>query len=221
MVDISNLKSDAGLAQLNDFLASRSYVEGYQPTTADVDVHKAVGKLPDAKKYPHVARYYNHISSFSQEERAKFAKGQAPVSDAKGKQSTEKKDEDDVDVDLFGEEDDAAAEEAHELALKKKAELAGKSGKKAIIAKSSLVLDVKPWDDETDLVEMERLVRSITMEGLTWGASKLVEVAFKIKKLQIMAVVVDDLVSTEDIQDQIQAFEELVQSTDIAAFNKI
>jgi len=59
------------------------------------------------------------------------------------------------------------------------------------------------------------------MEGLTWGASKLVEVAFKIKKLQIMAVVVDDLVSTEDIQDQIQAFEELVQSTDIAAFNKI
>jgi len=84
-----------------------------------------------------------------------------------------------------------------------------------------LVLDVKPWDDETDLVEMERLVRSVTIEGLTWGASKLVDVAYKIRKLQIMAVIVDDLVSTEDIQDQIQAFEEYVQSTDIAAFNKI
>jgi len=36
-----------------------------------------------------------------------------------------------------------------------------------------------------------------------------------------MATIVDDLVSTEDIQDQIQAFEEYVQSTDIAAFNKI
>jgi len=219
MVDISNLKTDAGIAQLNDFLASRSYVEGYQPTSADVDVHKAVGKLPDAKKYPHVARYYNHISSFNNEERAKFAKGQTPSSDAKGKQTTEKKGGEE-DIDLFGEED-ADAEEAHELALKKKAEQAGKSGKKAVIAKSSLVLDVKPWDDETDLVEMERLVRSVTIEGLTWGASKLVDVAYKIRKLQIMAVIVDDLVSTEDIQDQIQAFEEYVQSTDIAAFNKI
>jgi len=219
MVDISNLKSDAGLAQLNDFLASRSYVEGYQPTSADVDVHKAVGKLPDSKKYPHVARYYNHVSSFNNEERAKFAKGQTPVSDAKGKQTTEKKGEDDID--LFGEEDDAAAEEAHELALKKAAEHAGKSGKKAIIAKSSLVLDVKPWDDETDLVEMERLVKTVAMNGLTWGASKLVEVAYGLKKLQIMATIVDDLVSTEDIQDQIQAFDEFVQSTDIAAFNKI
>jgi len=180
MVDISNLKSDAGLAQLNDFLASRSYVEGYQPTSADVDVHKAVGKLPDSKKYPHVARYYNHVSSFNHEERAKFAKGQTPASDAKGKQTTEKKGEDDID--LFGEEDDAAAEEAHELALKKAAEQAGKSGKKAIIAKSSLILDVKPWDDETDLVEMERLVKTVAMNGLTWGASKLVEVAYGLKK---------------------------------------
>jgi elongation factor 1-beta len=219
MVDVSNLKSDAGLTQLNDFLATRSYVEGYQPTTADVDVHKAVGKIPDAKKFANVVRYYNHISSFSNEERAKFAKGQAPSSgDSKGKATTEKKEDE---VDLFGEEDDTAAEAAHELALKKKAEAAGKAGKKAVIAKSSLVLDVKPWDDETDLVEMERLVRSVQIEGLTWGASKLVEIAYGLKKLQIMATIVDDLVSVDDVQDQIQAFEDNIQSTDIAAFNKI
>lgn len=41
------------------------------------------------------------------------------------------------------------------------------------IAKSNIILDVKPWDDETDLVEMERLVRTIQMEGLLWGACKL------------------------------------------------
>jgi len=100
------------------------------------------------------------------------------------------------------------------------AEFAGKSEKKAIIAKSSLILDIKPWDDETDLVEMERLVRNVTTKGLTWGASKLVIVAYGIKKLQIMATIVDDLVSIEDIQDQIQAFNEYVQSTDIVTFNK-
>lgn len=41
-----------------------------------------------------------------------------------------------------------------------------------MIAKSSVVLDCKPWDDETDMKEMERLVRSIQKDGLVWGAGK-------------------------------------------------
>ena len=39
-----------------------------------------------------------------------------------------------------------------------------------LIAKSSIVLDVKPWDDETDMAEVEAHVRSITADGLLWGA---------------------------------------------------
>jgi translation elongation factor EF-1beta len=39
-----------------------------------------------------------------------------------------------------------------------------------VIAKSSIVLDVKPWDDETDMKEMEAKVRTIVMDGLVWGA---------------------------------------------------
>ena len=39
-----------------------------------------------------------------------------------------------------------------------------------LIAKSNIVLDVKPWDDETDMVELEKCVRSIEMDGLLWGA---------------------------------------------------
>jgi translation elongation factor EF-1beta len=42
----------------------------------------------------------------------------------------------------------------------------------ALIAKSSILLDVKPWDDETDMAEMERLVRTIETDGLVWGACK-------------------------------------------------
>jgi len=45
-------------------------------------------------------------------------------------------------------------------------------------------------------------------------------VAYGIFKLRIVAVVVDDLVSTDSLQEEIEAFEE-VQSTDIHAFNKI
>ena len=51
-----------------------------------------------------------------------------------------------------------------------------KSKKPAIIAKSSIVLDVKPWDDETDMGEVEKMVRGIELDGLVWGASKLVAI---------------------------------------------
>lgn len=41
-----------------------------------------------------------------------------------------------------------------------------------VIAKSSILLDVKPWDDETDMAKLEECVRSIQIEGLVWGYCK-------------------------------------------------
>ena len=46
----------------------------------------------------------------------------------------------------------------------------------------------------TDLEELERLVRGVETDGLKWGASKLVPVAYGIKKLQISCVVEDEKV---------------------------
>ena len=96
-----------------------------------------------------------------------------------------------------------------------------KSKKPALIAKSSILMDVKPWDDETDMAAMEKQVRTIVMDGLLWGASKLVPLAYGIKKLQIMCVIEDDKVSVDELTEKIQEFEDFVQSVDIAAFNKI
>ena len=61
-----------------------------------------------------------------------------------------------------------------------------------MIAKSSVLLDVKVWDDETDMVGLEKSVRGIVMDGLVWGSSKLVPVAYGVKKLQIQCVIEDD-----------------------------
>ena len=47
-----------------------------------------------------------------------------------------------------------------------------KSKKPALIAKTSVLLDVKPWDDETDMNAMLDNVKSIEKEGLVWGACK-------------------------------------------------
>ena len=82
-------------------------------------------------------------------------------------------------------------------------------------------MDVKPWDDETDLEEMVATVKAITMEGLTWGAHQFIPIGFGIKKLQINCVVEDDKVSLEDLQTNIEEDEDHVQSTDIAAMQKL
>lgn len=52
-------------------------------------------------------------------------------------------------------------------------------------------------------------------------SAKLVPVGYGIHKLQIMCVIEDEKVSVDLLIDQIQEFEELVQSVDIASFNKI
>merc|ERR1739848_921649 len=90
-----------------------------------------------------------------------------------------------------------------------------------MLAKSNIILDIKPWDDETPLAKLEESVRSVTMEGLLWGTSKFVAVGYGIKKLQITCVVEDDKVGTDDLEDRITAFEDYVQSMDVVAFNKI
>lgn len=57
---------------------------------------------------------------------------------------------------------------------------------------------------------MEKLVRSIELDGLLWGTSKLVDLAYGIKKLQISCVVEDDKVGTDDLEERITAFEDHV-----------
>ncbi|CAG8486130.1 12239_t:CDS:2 [Dentiscutata erythropus] len=96
-----------------------------------------------------------------------------------------------------------------------------KAAKPKVIAKSMVCLDVKPWEDTTDLVEMEKLVRDITIDGLVWGASKLIPIGYGIKKLQISCVVEDDKVGIDDLEEQITAFEDHVQSVDVVSFNKL
>uniref|UniRef100_A0A8C7XSM4 Eukaryotic translation elongation factor 1 delta a (guanine nucleotide exchange protein) n=1 Tax=Oryzias sinensis TaxID=183150 RepID=A0A8C7XSM4_9TELE len=127
---------------------------------------------------------------------------------------------DDDDLDLFGsDEEDEEAERIKQERLE--AYAAKKAKKPALIAKSSILLDVKPWDDETDMAKLEECVRSVQMDGLLWGASKLVPVGYGIKKLQINCVVEDDKVGTDILEEEITKFEDFVQSVDVAAFNKI
>ncbi|NXG60976.1 EF1D factor, partial [Hemiprocne comata] len=140
----------------------------------------------------------------------------------KAEPAAAEEDDDDDDIDLFGSDDEEEDQEAAKVREERLRQYAEKKAKKpGLIAKSSILLDVKPWDDETDMAKMEECVRSIHMDGLVWGASKLVPVGYGIKKLQIQCVVEDEKVGTDILEEEITKFEDYVQSVDIAAFNKI
>ncbi|GME76854.1 unnamed protein product [Ambrosiozyma monospora] len=197
------------LENLNKFLADKSYISGTSATQADVTVYKAF-----QKSYPDFARWFNHIASFTEEFSALPA-GKAPAA--------AEEEEDDDDVDLFGSDDDEVDEEAEKLKQQRLAEYAAKKAAKGPkpAAKSIVTLDVKPWDDETDLDAMLAHTKGIQMDGLVWGSHQFIPVGYGIKKLQINCVVEDDKVSMDDLQGAIEEGEDWVQSTDIAAMSKL
>ncbi|KAH0536658.1 hypothetical protein FGG08_006484 [Glutinoglossum americanum] len=228
----TNLDSDAGLTVLENWLSTRSYVVGHNPTQADVACFKGLKCSPNRTKYAHVYRWHKHITSYGSEfsalpgDATKGCSAYGPeaskVTLNPAKAPAAEEDEDDEDVDLFGsddEEEDAEAEKEKERRLEEYRKK--KAGKTKPAAKSIVTLQVKPWDDETDMKELEVNVRKIELDGLVWGASKMVPVGFGIKMLQINLVIEDDKVSLDMLQEKIEEDEDHVQSTDIAAMQKL
>uniref|UniRef100_A0A0D9X1F9 Translation elongation factor EF1B beta/delta subunit guanine nucleotide exchange domain-containing protein n=1 Tax=Leersia perrieri TaxID=77586 RepID=A0A0D9X1F9_9ORYZ len=229
-ISFSNVNSESGLKKLDEYLLSRSYITGYQASKDDIAVYSSFSTAPSSS-YVNVIRWFTHIDALlrlsgvtDDGQGVKVESSTVPeaatpdVADAKAP-AADDDDDDDDDVDLFGEETEEEKKAAEARAAAVKA-----SGKKKESGKSSVLLDVKPWDDETDMTKLEEAVRSVKMEGLLWGASKLVPVGYGIKKLQIMMTIVDDLVSVDSlIEDHFytEPANEYIQSCDIVAFNKI
>ncbi|CAI5734956.1 unnamed protein product [Hyaloperonospora brassicae] len=136
---------------------------------------------------------------------------------------TKDEDDGDDDDDLFGDDDDEDDEAAKALAAKRaEAAKSAKKEKKKPVERSQVVIEVKPWEAETDLEELATKIKALPIEGLTWGEGhKLVPVAFGIKKLLVQCVIIDELVLMDDITEAIESFEDYVQSVDVASMNKL
>ncbi|KAG5064567.1 hypothetical protein JHK85_005750 [Glycine max] len=253
-VTFSDLHTEEGIKSLDQFLSGKTYISGDQLTKDDIKVYAAVVEkpgdtFPNAAKWYDAVSSQLAPSFPGHAQGVRFSGAAAPAEAAPAKadlalaatvltagdsvpvssckryevdclksECAATAEEDDDDLDLFGdetEEDKKAAEER---------EAAKKPAKKKESGKSSVLLDVKPWDDETDMKKLEETVRSIEMPGLLWGASKLVPVGYGIKKLQIMMTIVDDLVSVDTLVEErltVEPCNEYIQSCDIVAFNKI
>ncbi|KAL1774723.1 elongation factor 1-beta [Sigmodon hispidus] len=109
-----DLKIPAGLQVLNNYLADKSYIEGYVPSQADVAVFEAVSGPPPADLC-HALHWYNHIKSYEKEKaslpgvKKSLGKyGPAGVEDTTGSGASEAKDDDGID--LFGSDEEESEE---------------------------------------------------------------------------------------------------------------
>jgi elongation factor 1-beta len=217
--------------ELEGKVKGKLFLGGSKPSAEDVQAFNELLGNNNVNLY----RWVKNMASYTEAERnafpaagkqaaapaaAKEAKPAAAAKEApKAAPKAAAKPAADDDCDLFGEETE---EEKAALAAKKKAEEDAKKAKKVVIAKSSILLDIKPWDDETNMKEVADGIIKVQKDGLVWGAQKFVEVVKGIKKLQQLMVIEDDKVTSDDIEDIIQGgYPDHVQSIDIVAWNKI
>ena len=172
-------------------LKNQQWVGGQTPTSADKDAFEALSKagMVNAETHPNVFAWFALVSKFSDKVKATWAAGGAPAAGGKGKGKGGKKEapkkEAELDEDdLFGDDDDDGAGAAAAAAAAKAAK-DKKKVKKAVIAMSIVMLEVKPMDDTIDLDKLAaKIFAEITQPGLFWKTEyKKVPVAFGIFKL--------------------------------------
>ena len=87
---VHDLASADGLKAFNAHMEDKSYVCGFIPTTEDFAVLAEVKEAPNAK-FVNALRWYNHVSSFTAEEKA--AVKEAPVAEAAAEKAEEEEDD--------------------------------------------------------------------------------------------------------------------------------
>merc|ERR1712032_399518 len=153
-----------GLKQLDAYLASRVYVFGFEPTTQDTTLFGLIGAAPKSG-FANVTRYYNHIQTFNAGAQAKFITiegltvSDTPVVAAKA----EAKADDGSDSD--DDSEDIGAAIARKAAEAKSAEKK-KQKRRRPPERSEIILDVKPFDDQTDLEALAAKIKATKLESL-------------------------------------------------------
>jgi elongation factor 1-beta len=200
-----DLSSTAGLKKVEEVLRNNKYLKGDQSSPADSILFNSMKAAPGTNT-PHLLDWYNDMRSSGDLGKQSTASGTAPTAGEGPKARAADE----------GEEANAESEKIEQRAKEYDEERG-----KCIVSKSNVILDIKPWNEKTDMRKLEEQVRGITKDGLLWGASKIEPVGYGINKLEIICVVEDDKVSVDELTEEIQNFKDYVQSVDILSFNKV
>eukprot|EP00611_Tribonema_gayanum_P020012 TRINITY_DN3578_c0_g1_i1.p1 TRINITY_DN3578_c0_g1~~TRINITY_DN3578_c0_g1_i1.p1 ORF type:complete len:840 (-),score=319.07 TRINITY_DN3578_c0_g1_i1:276-2795(-) len=226
--------TESGLKQLEAALSGSRFLTGHSPSAEDACVYGVVAKVPAQllKGYHAVKGWLNTCALFAPAARSAWAGSATPAASAPAAKapatSKAKAAAEDGDIDdMFGDDDGTDATPAAQPAAKPsraEAMAAAKAAKdkKKKVERSQVVLEVKPWDSETDLKALWAKIKAeVTADGLVWAEGfNIAPVAFGIMKLVISCVIEDEKVGLDDITDPIEEMSDLVQSTQLVSMQR-
>lgn len=203
MVDLTPEK----LKEINFSLNDKLFINGDQPSSDDAEIFEKIRHnfILDKGDYPNIFAWLQFMTLFENKviESWKINK--------KGKNKNKNEEENE--------------EDEFNLLLNKIYEEKQKKSKNKNneneIHYSFVLLEIKVWDSEQDLDALAKKIQNIEKEGLVWKKEyKLKEIIFGIQKILMGLIVNDDIISIDEIIDEIQSWEDEVQSIEMA-FNKL
>ncbi len=244
------ISNENDLKELEGKLQDHLYVHGNNPGSEDTLLYYqwwTTKTEPCKDKYPNLWEWYSLVSLYNHRvlELWKEVKPMDTKQQQKDEKTTKsphrhKKTKEETDHtkpthheapvdecdDLFADEDPEEEAKRQALAekMKKDKEEKAKKKKPAPIAKSIVLLDIKVFEIDQDLDALaKKIFAEVQKDGLIWKTEyQLLDVAFGIKKIRIGCVIEDEKVSVdEDLIDNLQSWEDEIQSVDIVSFNKV
>ncbi len=200
MVDLTPEK----LEEINSSLNDKLFINGDQPSSEDAEIFEKIRHnfRLDKGLYPNIFAWLQFMTLFENKviESWKINK--------KGKNNEEENEEDEFNLLL------------NKIYEEKQKKSKNKNNENEIHY-SFVLLEIKVWDSEQDLDALAKKIQNIEKEGLVWNKEyKLKEIIFGIQKILMGLIVNDDIISIDEIIDEIQSWEDEVQSIEMA-FNKL
>ncbi len=200
MVDLTPEK----LEEINSSVNDKLFINVDQPSSEDAEIFKKIRHnfRLDKGLYPNIFAWLQFMTLFENKviESWKINK--------KGKNNEEENEEDEFNLLL------------NKIYEEKQKKSKNKNNENEIHY-SFVLLEIKVWDSEQDLDALAKKIQNIEKEGLVWNKEyKLKEIIFGIQKILMGLIVNDDIISIDEIIDEIQSWEDEVQSIEMA-FNKL
>ena len=219
-------------------LKDNLFLSGSEPSGEDAKFFKALldaNYKPCQKEYPSVWAWYSLMILFDDDVIIEWLKHSAQTNKKENKKNKEKESHKDNDNQKENKKDKKHKEKKEHRCndpcicdqpdnFEEKPEYEEKVKEQKNKHKdetSNVFLEIKPENEEEDLDKLaKRVFKEIKRKGLKWSEKyEIIEFAFKAKKL-IVGMNVEMDTSVQDIIDQLETWEEEIQSVDFHLFNQ-
>ena len=208
---MSSKNLEKKLSEYEKQLKNNLFVQGPNPSYEDSELFETLIKnnyKPSQEKFPSVWAWYSLMILF-EDEVIKEWKLKSNQDNKKGKNKQKKVVEEPEEPEKF-----PYKEEYKKIINDQK--------QKHSNEKSIVFLQINPENTKIDLDNLaKKVIKDIKREDIKWFEKyEIKDFAFKVKKL-IMGMLVGLNASVQDVMDQLETWEEEIQSVEFASFNQV